>query len=456
MNGTTALIILNIAIIGIIAIIIVKLYYRDESKDKDIKSLRDLKPDFLEKRQASESNIKPSLSREPIQNRNNDFIMEDIENNTNKVIVTPDEGVYKVEKVVLDRPAEKTTNPDIKVEYPDRDNGTISIKKDIEEETIIPIKEEEIKKEAPIVRVPKEKIEVKHTVERITPKIRTIKTPETSTSELKDLFTIDELIKESKRKDNERNKKNKGEDREESIIKDSISKNRSLEVEKTDSKTEDKTSPEETAEPELKAPVKREVLQTPTPKDSVKDDVSVYTLKEDNTSDEEEYLDLDYRKDLNKIKNVFKKSKVINNVKNKIASEPVITEYDANDEFIRTVDEYEEEPIISRHPSVNKEEKNTIPHEKIREQNTRKVFNMAKNTVGEAKTEKTKETPSRNSINMVLNNSNVSLKKNDEIIFLRNGDSYSSKVFDIKGEAIYVKYRGKIVSIRTSDIKKIY
>ena len=32
MNGTTALIILNIAIIGIIAIIIVKLYYRDEMK----------------------------------------------------------------------------------------------------------------------------------------------------------------------------------------------------------------------------------------------------------------------------------------------------------------------------------------------------------------------------------------------------------------------------------------
>ena len=160
-------------------------------------------------------------------------------------------------------------------------------------------------------------------------------------------------------------------------------------------------------------------------------------------------------KDLNKIKNVFKKSKVIKNVKDKIAAEPVITDYDANDEFIRTVEEYKEEPIISRHPSVNKEEKTPSSNEKIREENTRKVFNMAKNTAGDVKTER-KEISSRNSINLVLNNSNTTLKKNDEIIFLRNGDSYSSKVFDIKGDDIYVKYRGKMVSIKTSDIKKIY
>ena len=140
----------------------------------------------------------------------------------------------------------------------------------------------------------KEKTEVKHTVERITPKIRTIKTPETTTSELKDLFTIDELIKESKRKDNERNKKNKGEDKEEAQIKEYISKNKNLEVQKNNSETQNEPSLENE---DVRKPVRKETLNAPTPKNSVKDDVSVYNLKEDAASNEE-YLELDYRKDL--------------------------------------------------------------------------------------------------------------------------------------------------------------
>ena len=83
---------------------------------------------------------------------------------------------------------------------------------------------------------------------------------------------------------------------------------------------------------------------------------------------------------------MFKKSKVINNVKNKINTEPTLTDYDSNSEFIRNVDYYTEEEIISRHPSVNKEE-GKLSNEQLRERNTRKVFNMAKNTSGEAKTE---------------------------------------------------------------------
>ena len=49
MTGNTALIIFNIIIIGIIAAIIVKLYYNEDDKDKEIKSLADLRPSFLDK-----------------------------------------------------------------------------------------------------------------------------------------------------------------------------------------------------------------------------------------------------------------------------------------------------------------------------------------------------------------------------------------------------------------------
>ena len=64
--------------------------------------------------------------------------------------------------------------------------------------------------------------------------------------------------------------------------------------------------------------------------------------------------------------------------------------------------------------------------------------------------------PARNSIKININNSETVLKKNDEIIFKYNGDTYSSKVYSIIGNDITVKFRGKRVKIKPSDVKKVF
>ena len=55
-----------------------------------------------------------------------------------------------------------------------------------------------------------------------------------------------------------------------------------------------------------------------------------------------------------------------------------------------------------------------------------------------------------------ISNGDFVLKKGDEIIFTHDGETYSSQVYAIKGDDISVKYRGKKIDIKPSDIKKIY
>ena len=85
-----------------------------------------------------------------------------------------------------------------------------------------------------------------------------------------------------------------------------------------------------------------------------------------------------------------------------------------------------------------------IVDKKIREENTKKL-NI-----------NTQESNHKKSISFKLNNNNVTLNTNDEIIFNFNNESYSSKVYKIVGEDITVKFRNKYITIKTSDIKKIF
>jgi hypothetical protein len=48
------------------------------------------------------------------------------------------------------------------------------------------------------------------------------------------------------------------------------------------------------------------------------------------------------------------------------------------------------------------------------------------------------------------------LKKGDEIIYNHLGETYSSQVYAINGDDISVKYRRQNITIKPSDVKKIY
>ena len=208
---------------------------------------------------------------------------------------------------------------------------------------------------------------------------------------------------------------------------------------------------EEIKEPTLKTPNKiEEVKADPSPIDDNK-------------------MDLDYRKDLDKIANKIKGSKIFQDVKDKIVQEigQDETEYTPEDEsYIRNVNEFDEfEPIINETHvdfDASYEDLHTLGNDAtLREQNTRRVFKMAKNTVPEPElaTEKVgtiKSKPSRDNIKINLNNSEVVLKKGDEIIFNHAGETYSSKVFAINGDDISVRYRRKDITIKPQDVKKIY
>ena len=105
-----------------------------------------------------------------------------------------------------------------------------------------------------------------------------------------------------------------------------------------------------------------------------------------------------------------------------------------------------------------------------RQENTRRIFKMAQSyPEEEAKVEfeveaepaqpkvsEIKSKPERNNVKITINNNEYVLKKGDEIIFNHDGETYSSQVYSITGDDISVRYRGKNIKIKTSDVKKIY
>ncbi|WP_407375805.1 ATPase, partial [Methanobrevibacter sp.] len=212
--------------------------------------------------------------------------------------------------------------------------------------------------------------------------------------------------------------------------------------------------------PEIKEPV----LKSPT-KIEEKDE---FGSSIDNSNKIEPDNDLDYRKDLARFTNKIKSSSIFKEVKEKLSSEPTTSEEiyprdNFEETYIRNVNDYEEydeyAPIINETHDEFGETYEPDYDQVIREENTRKLFNntkMPEPEIAEPKVAPIKSTPSRANMKIQINNSEAVLKKGDEIIFKHDGETYSSQVYAINGDDISVKYRGKNIKIKPSDVKKIY
>ena len=390
--------------------------------------------------------------------------------------------------------------------------------------------------------------------------------------ELKDLFTIDELIKESKRKDSEREKetRNAEDDKEINELKESIKQKQENKIDdalieeiianeeetitqlinETEEKPEEKTASNiitetkeetisniitettETSEPEetvndlisseidVEEKIESEDSETPivtsqdieeaittasqevkeepesisesagitdvlldnvenkTPKDEIKEPILKTPTKVDetkssyesgaginsNNNDNKYDSDLDYRKDLAKITNTIKGSKLFKDVKDRLTlDEPEAPHIE--EDFIRNVNEYDDDfaPIINETHSdfeATYEEYHRADFDDgLRQENSEKVFSIIKDTPEkpvESSIPSIKEKPSRDNIKIQINNNEVVLKKGDEIIFNHLGETYSSQVYSINGDDISVKYRRQNITIKPSDVKKVY
>ncbi len=360
-------------------------------------------------------------------------------------------------------------------------------------------------------------------------------------TELKDLFTIDELIKESKRKDDEREKESQKIDREDDAelaeIKESIKQRKENKVEEPlieevisesetieDIITEDDSSseiadaiteevekaPEEVEEApkeevattsqkeieevitsaseeskeeeiesisedknitdvllsadndELDIPneeIKEPTLKTPSKVGERKDYEFGAPIDDSDLFNDDKNMDLDYRKDLDKITNKITGSKIFQDVKEKLIPETEQTPSD-DESYIRKVNRYDEyEPIINE-THIDYENMHDNYDQRLRQENTRRVFNMAKNSpepeLAQPKAGSIKGKPARDNIKITIGNAEYVLKKGDEIIFNHLGETYSSQVYGIHGDDISVRYRRQNIKIKPEDVKKVY
>ena len=493
MNGTTILLWITIFIIGVIAIILVKLHYTSDKLEKD------------------EGSILPST----------ESINRALNNSMNMFSKDYDKKSNDQNQLTSD-----STNLS---ENPSYEEYDIYIVPENEKDQI-----KSAQYESPNQLLINYGNEVEKTQEPISEKQMMLMTGENNSEkhELKDLFTIDELIEESKRKDSEREKESqtisKAEDDDLTELKESIkrkqeesSKNieeaideslkeekditeiineetgESIEITQKDIeeaiesinkeknnepeiisesenitdvllKSEENNKTEEIITETKTATIKKEDNKTEEILTETKENIQEPTLKTpkkveekpNKESEPEPDFDLDYRKDLAKFKSKIKDSKIYGEVKDKLVQEPDLDEYTSDETYIRNVNEYDEyAPIINEthiDADASYEELHDADIEKrLREENSRKVFNI---TEKEAKSEtaEIKNKPARDNIKIELNNDTIVLKKGDEIIFNHDGETYSSQVYAINGDDISVKYRRKNIKIKPKDVKKIY
>lgn len=185
-----------------------------------------------------------------------------------------------------------------------------------------------------------------------------------------------------------------------------------------------------------------------------------------------EMSDLDYRKDLAKITNTIKNSSIVKDLRGRLSSseeEEQQPEEGVNEDYIRNVNSYTEdeyeyydeyEPIINE---THVDYVEPTPEEQLRQENTRRVFNNAKENASEESVEPVAEAiptpkpiPEKSSLKVMINNNEEVLRKGDEIIYNHDGETYSSKVYGINGDDIKVRYRRQNITIKPKDIKKIY
>ncbi|WP_296795039.1 ATPase [uncultured Methanobrevibacter sp.] len=550
MNETLLLVWAAIAIIGIISIIIVKIYYSDKKEE--------------------EYEIDDITTKTPLQ----EMVTEKIENNYNTNERTNQISNYfsKEEEPVISlrkegTEPEKEFNPYIIPETSENIIPNRNISYSSQNQVLINYDDNVQKFQEPITETQRD--------------IMNQNTKESEEKhELKDLFTIDELIKESKRKDDEREKESKtinketvdNSDIKESIkmqkegvesekieevsenkdvtdIKSSIEKMHEIanaikstgsddltpksiasqkdineaintatsenEAEKeeipiisepnsiTDAVLKKESEPEEETTVQETLDVKEEPKEEKTKSisDAIPESEEIKTaplksptkVEEDSVSilsgadedyefgasidssnlfeDENGQLsDLDYRKDLAKFTNSIKNSSIVKDIREKLIPENEEAKDDMNEEFIRNVNSYTEEAYEyydEYEPIINETHVDYVeptPEEELRHENTRKVFENAKNNsiieetapVKEEGIPAIKKIPEKSSLKVVINNNEEVLRKGDEIIYNHEGESYSSKVYSINGDNIKVKYRRQDITIKPKDIKKIY
>ena len=456
MNNITIFLWIAIALVGVFAIIVIKRFYSDNNEETDVE-LDDISKKML--------NNSKSLIKDNIENQKKNLTPPPNLKNDIKFKTEVEESPEKDDNTAPDVEKNNLKNYDYENQNKVLINYNNKVKKFQE-----PIKQSQMD---------------------IMSQIRKNR----DESELKDLFTIDELIKESKRKDSQREKESKtiskkdNDDKEIDDLKESI-KNKSDEPliedllkqpEKEDKKEEPQTvqssltqedidnaisiaSKEKTPEPPKKDDITNVLLneekksQTETqlhaPKKIVdKPQTTEVPVEEDNI---EEKMDLDYRKDIDKFTNKIKGSKIYQEFREKITHDE--EEYPPQDDFIKNVNDYDDyndydefEPIINETHIDYEENYRNQEEERLREENTKKIFNSESKNLNPYKSGSEKD-----NIKIKLNSNDVILKKGDEIIFNHLGETYSSQVYAINGDDISVKYRRKNIKIKPKDVKKIY
>ena len=505
MNGITIFVWIAIAIIGIISIIAVKMHFKGNELGTDELSILNENKSINKVINAGQNLLSRNSdnSKSNHSTQLNEFNVDDIGNDSVSFKETPEEPII---------PITQTTNESKNIEYSSPNQVKVDYGNTVEKFQE-PIKESQMN----IMSQNNNPTNEKH--------------------ELKDLFTIDELIKESKRKDSEREKevvsheddeeinelkesirqKQNNEQTEDALIEEIIENHEEtineiiedVEAKESEEKIDDIVSTSDVSEeaeateetPEIETPTVtsqdiEEVINTASQEteeevESISESTDITDVLLDSTEEEEikEPIlktptkvsenkidevettydnDLDYRKDLAKITNTIKGSKIFQDVKEKLISEPNNIEindtYEEN--YIRNVNEYEDEfePIINETHSdfeATYEEYHEADYDhRLRQENTQKIFNMAKSApepeIAEPKIGTIKEKPSRDNIKVQINNNEVVLKKGDEIIFNHMGETYSSQVYAINGDDISVKYRRQNITIKPSDVKKVY
>lgn len=560
MNETLILVWVAILIIGIIAIIIVKMYFNDKEDEE-----------------TEYSDFTSTPLQEIVSENDNENKHKQRTNHITNYFSKEEEPVISLRKEGIQ--PDKEFNPYI---VPENKIPNRNISYSSQNQVLINYDDNVQKFQEPITDTQRD-IMAKNKKDETTD--ITFKKTTESKHELKDLFTIDELIKESKRKDDEREKESqtiKKEAEDNSDIKESIKKNKEAEessenkditdikssiekmheiaaaikstgsddlapqstasqkdiaeaintattenekekeeipeisetksitdavIKKDSEKPKEESTVQETLqieEDEKKVEITKEAkpkeekaekisdaipesekIKTPplkTPTKVEEDSISILSgadedyefgapIDSSNLFEDEngELSDLDYRKDLAKITNTIKNSSIVKDIREKLTPE-----YDdidePNEEFIRNVNSYTEEaneyyddyaPIINE---THVDYVEPTEEEQLRQENTRKVFNNAKNNVAEEVSAPIKEEkiptpkaiPEKSSLKVVINNNEEVLRKGDEIIFNHEGETYSSKVYSINGDNIKVKYRRQNITIKPKDIKKIY
>ncbi|WP_458406581.1 ATPase [Methanobrevibacter sp.] len=484
MNDITIILWITIALIAIIAIILVKLHYKSDELEKDEGSILPStesinnalnigKSKIKSINKDTPSNQRPSLSPSTSQQNQNNTLFR------NSIEVVPKEDAY--------------------IEPESQNNNLGSFEYESQNQILINYDNNVEKFQEPIKQ---NQMDIMNQNNK-------------DNTELKDLFTIDELIKESKRKDSEREKesqkikkdendaelneikesiKNKteeplieeiiNEDKEEKIsdlIKDtsdvketpsiatqkdideaidSAAKESEKEVENI---AEDKNITNILLNDENKEKISEPSLKTPHKVDKTDDYKLGASIDDAKLFDEdgEETMDLDYRKDLDKFTNKIKGSKIFQEVKEKLTPESEeIPEGEDEETYIRNVNDYDPyEPIINETHVDYQDTYEGYHEQRIRQENTKRILNannasnpiVSENIIGSIRNK-----PERDNIKITLNNNEVVLKKGDEIIYNHLGETYSSQVYAINGDDIAVRYRRKDITIKPSDVKKIY